>query len=223
MPCAGFLHGWNMTACAVLEEMKRRREAMAGPSSSPAALPPGSLVSVTTPLRAMKKQALHTPGKDDELQQPVKKSLFQAWGMQCIHTSCMGLPYCLSMDATHIHSATPETPSPEKQHVQQASTGGQDDDDETAATLRSEIARLKAINRDLQAEVEQLRAAPPAQPLAVEAPEHEDELGADALRKRLSRLCERKRNGFLGFMLTCMCVSGFFVQASYLGKLGGAR
>ena len=139
--------------------------------------------------------------------------------MSCVCV-CLVLTTRLGTDATHTDSASPETPSPvpdHRQHAprdnQKACTGGQDDE-EDVATLKVEIERLKAMNQRLQAEVDQFRAASAAEP--AEATADDEEVGADALRKRLSRLCERKKNGFLGFMLTCMVATSCYC----LGKLG---
>ena len=62
--------------------MKRRRdEVAAGMSTSPAALPPGALASVTTPQRPLKKPSLGPDAADVQQNPVVKKALFQAWGV----------------------------------------------------------------------------------------------------------------------------------------------
>ena len=73
-------------------------------------------------------------------------------------------------------------------------TGGPADDDESV-TLKKEIQRLMEANRALIAENEGLRRAAEARPNPQEALPEQCEVGEDALRKRLERMCQRKKNG----------------------------
>ena len=103
----------------------------------------------------------------------------------------------------HVDGNCPESPSPDRLQPlhERSDTGGAGDDmdAETMASMRAEIARLKAANLALQEEVDVLKNHA-SQASGQEEGEDDVNVGADALRKRLKRLCERKKNG----LLVCM-------------------
>ena len=63
--------------------------------------------------------------------------------------------------------------------------------------MRDEIHRLRAANLALQEEVQGLKQCQATAPGPQDDEEDSNLVGEDALRKRLKRMCERKKNGLL--------------------------
>ncbi|CAE7445453.1 unnamed protein product [Symbiodinium sp. CCMP2592] len=161
-----------------LEELRKRRRMQRSPEApSPgttAMIPPGAKQSETTPMKVNKKQAL---------------------GLETVQETQVDQP---------VPSPSPakiDTPQVKKNlFAQSPGSGGTGEPGDSSAAdveeLRHMIERMQIAmdakdveNRNLQ---EQLKSAAEMQGQA-----QDDEKADDALRKRLQRLCERKKNGSL--------------------------
>ena len=76
--------------------------------------------------------------------------------------------------------------------------------------LRQQVENLQLENRNLHSQVETLQATAHDNPGAGKQQSEEDTTD-EAMRKRLSRLCERKKSGLLVFnfkaLIMCVCAS----------------